>query len=185
MLSAGTQSSFSSNWKPALVGSKRAHRISEIRKVTTEVTSATLRQLRSTASFGPLTIRQNSAPSSGRNVTTERIGQLVIALPHEHEVGDQSRHADQHGEGVVVQIARLEAHQHARHVLGTGGDVIGTEPVDRRLVALLPEEASDPERRLNDRGVVELVEVPLVVEQRVDAREALGGGLRQPWHPDV
>src|SRR5690348_15515362 len=105
MLSAGTQSSFSSNWKPDFVGSKRAHRISEIRKVTTEVTRATLRQLRSTASFGPLMIRQKNAPSNGRKVTSERIGQVVIALPHEHEVGDQRRHADQHGEGVVVQVA--------------------------------------------------------------------------------
>src|SRR5215471_15308514 len=79
MLSAGTQSSFSSNWKPALVGSKRAHKSSEITKVTTDVTSAALLQLRSTASFGPLTTMQNSAPTSGRKVTSERIGQLDIA----------------------------------------------------------------------------------------------------------
>src|SRR5215475_9537764 len=78
MLSAGTQSSLSSNWKPALVASKRAHNSSEIRKVTTEVSRAALLQLRSTASFGPLTIRQKSAPTSGRKVTTERIGQLTI-----------------------------------------------------------------------------------------------------------
>src|SRR4029450_13948268 len=107
MPSAGTQSIFSSHWKPALVASKRAHRISEIRKVTSEVTRATLRQLRSTASFGPLTIRQNSAPTSGRKVTSERMGQLVIALPHEHEVGDESGHADQHHEGVGVGGGRL------------------------------------------------------------------------------
>src|SRR5262249_34241643 len=81
MLSAGTQSAFSSNWKPALVGSKRAHNRIEIRNVTTEVTSAALRQLRSTASLGPLTTRQNNAPTSGRKVTTERIGQLAMAQP--------------------------------------------------------------------------------------------------------
>src|SRR5262245_16240749 len=79
MLSAGPQSSLASNWKPALVGSKRAHRSSEITKVTTDVSSAALRQLRSTASLGPLTTRQNSAPTRGRNVTSERIGQLDIA----------------------------------------------------------------------------------------------------------
>src|SRR4051812_3375141 len=102
MPSAGTQSIFSSNWKPALVASKRAHSSSEIRKVTIEVTRATLRQLRSTASFGPLTIRQNKAPTSGRKVISERIGQLVITLPHEHEVGDEGGDADQHDEGIVV-----------------------------------------------------------------------------------
>ena len=78
MSSAGTQASFSSNWKPALVGSKWIHSSSEIRKVTSEVISAALRQLRSTASLGPLTTRQNSAPTSGRKVTRERIGQLDI-----------------------------------------------------------------------------------------------------------
>src|SRR5262245_26684852 len=130
MLRAGTHSAFSSNWKPALVGSKRAHRTSEIRKTTTEVTRATLRQLRSTASLGPLMIRQKKAPSSRRKVISERMGQLVIALPHEHEVGDERRHADQHGEGIVVEVARLEAHQHARHVLGAGGEIVRPQPVD-------------------------------------------------------
>src|SRR5882757_10393138 len=96
MPSAGTQSIFSSNWKPALVASKRAHRSSEITKVTVEVTSAMLRQLRSTASFGPLTIRQKNAPTKGRKAISDRMGQLVITLPHEHEVGDESGHADQH-----------------------------------------------------------------------------------------
>src|SRR5262245_28320762 len=105
MASAGTQSSFSSNWKPALVASKRAHSSREIRKVTVEVTRAMLRQLRSTASFGPLTIRQKNAPTRGRKVTRERIGQLVIVLSHEHEVGDEGRHAHQHHEGVVVEVA--------------------------------------------------------------------------------
>src|ERR1044072_716087 len=117
MLSAGTQSIFSSNWKPALVGSKRTHRSSEIRKVTPEVTSAILRQLRPTASVGPLTIRQKNAPTRGRKVTRERMGQLVITLPQEHEVGDERGHADQHREGVVVEVTGLEAHQHARPVL--------------------------------------------------------------------
>src|SRR4029453_4551690 len=160
MPSAGTQSIFSSNWKPALVASKRAHSSSEIRKVTTEVTRATLRQLRSTASFGPLTIRQKNAPTKGRKVTSERMGQLVIVLPHEHEVGDEGGHADQHHEGVVVKVARLEAHQHARHGRGARGDVVGAEPVDGGAVALLPEEAADPECRLDDGRVVDLVEVP-------------------------
>src|SRR5215813_406564 len=79
MLSAGTQSAFSSNWKPALVGSKRTQSRIEITNVTIEVTSAALLQLRSTASLGPLTTRQKAAPTRGRNVTSERIGQLDIA----------------------------------------------------------------------------------------------------------
>src|ERR1700759_1674763 len=102
MWSDGTQASFSSNWKPGLVPSKRTHSISETKKVTIEVISAALRQLRSTASFGPWTTRQNSAPTSGRNVTSERIGQLDIVLPRPAEVGHGRHHAAQHGQGVVV-----------------------------------------------------------------------------------
>src|SRR6478735_6570958 len=123
MLSAGTQASFSSNWNPALVGSKLTHSSSEITKVTSEVIRAALRQLRSTASFGPWTTRQNTAPTKGRNVMTERIGQLTIALSHEqHEVADEGGDADQHDEGVVVQVAALEAAQHTGEILCAGGD---------------------------------------------------------------
>src|SRR6185503_5501366 len=122
MFSAGIQATFSSNWKPALVGSKWTHSSSETRKVTSEVISAALRQLRSTASLGPWTTRQNSAPTKGRKVTTERIGQLAIVLPHEqHEVADERCHADQHHEGVVIQIPALEPAQHARDVVGARG----------------------------------------------------------------
>src|SRR6185437_2349736 len=158
MLSAGIQATFSSNWKPALVGSKWTHSSSETRKVTSEVISAALRQLRSTASLGPCTTMQNSAPTKGRKVMTERIGQLAIVLSHEqHEVADQRGNADQHHEGVVVQIPALEPAQHAREVLSPGGNAIGAEPVDRRAVALLPEYPADRQRRLDDHRVVELV----------------------------
>src|SRR5471030_3350049 len=118
MLRDGIQASFSSNWKPGLVPSNRAHSISEIRKVTMEVIIAALRQLRSTASFGPLTTRQNNAPTSGRNVTRERIGQLDIGpLPHHHdEVRHERRDAQKHHERVLIEEAALEADEHAGHV---------------------------------------------------------------------
>src|SRR5476649_1138339 len=143
MLSDGIQASFSSNWKPGLVPSNPAHSISEIRKVTMEVIIAALRQLRSTASFGPLTTRQNNAPTSGRKVTSDRIGQLDIVLPRPAEVGHGGHHADQHGEGVVVEIAALEATQHARHVARARSDAVGPEPVDHRTVTLLPKHPAD------------------------------------------
>src|SRR3954463_7096422 len=168
MLSAGTQATFSSNWKPALVGSKCTQSSSDTRKVTSEVIIAALRQLRSTASLGPLTTRQNSAPTSGRKVTTERIGQLTIVLPHEqHEVGHECRHADQHHERIVVQVAALEATQHAGNVLRAGSNAVRAQSVDRGTVALLPEDAADRQRRLHEHRIVQLVEIPLVVEERV------------------
>src|SRR5689334_4874332 len=181
MLSAGIQATFSSNWKPALVGSKWTHSSSDTRKVTSEVISAALRQLRSTASLGPCTTMQNSAPTKGRKVMTERIGQLAIVLSHEqHEVADERGDADQHHEGVVVQVAALEAAQHARNVVGPRRDAVGSQPVDRRAVALLPEYPADRQRRLDEHRVIELVEVPLVVEQcvqRLEGADRLGRHL--------
>src|SRR5579864_9335701 len=110
MLSDGTQASFSSNWKPDLVPSNCAHSTSDSRKVTPEVIIAALRQLRSTASLGPLTTRQKAAPTNGRKVTSETIGQLFIGLPqHQDEVGHRRRDTDQHDEGVVIEVAALEA----------------------------------------------------------------------------
>src|SRR4051794_37182114 len=162
MLSAGIQATFSSNWKAALVGSKCIHSSSDTRKVTSEVIIAALRQLRSTASLGPCTTRQNSAPTTGRKVTTERIGQLTIALSHEqHEVADEGGDADQHDKGVVEQISALEAAQHAGQILRSCGDAVGAKPVDGGTVALLPEHAADRQRGLHEHRVVEFVEVPL------------------------
>src|SRR5471032_2897450 len=142
MCSAGTQARFSSNWNDALVGSKRAHRTSEITKVTSEVISAALRQLRSTASLGPLTTRQNNAPTSGRNVTRERIGQLDIGpLPHHHdEVRHEGCDAQQHHERILIEETALEAAEHAGDVKRTGRDIVRAEPVDNRAVTLLPEQ---------------------------------------------
>src|SRR4051794_36558701 len=160
MLSAGIQATFSSNWKAALVGSKCIHSSSDTRKVTSEVIIAALRQLRSTASLGPCTTRQNSAPTNGRKVTTERIGQLAIALSHEqHEVADECGHADQHHESVVIEIAALETAEHAGDVVGPRRQAVGPEPVDGCAVTLLPEHAPDRQRRLHEHRIVELVEI--------------------------
>src|SRR5690242_14431702 len=147
MLSAGIQATFSSNWKPALVGSKWTHSSSDTRKVTSDVIIAALRQLRSTASLGPCTTRQNSAPTNGRKVTTERIGQLAIALSHEqHEVADECGHADQHHESIVIEVATLEAAKDSRDVVGARRQAVRTKPVDGSTVALLPEHAADRQR---------------------------------------
>ena len=68
---------FSRNWNSAELGSKRHSKISETAKVASVVHSATQRALCTPASSS-LRNAMNSAPASGRKVTTERIGQLVI-----------------------------------------------------------------------------------------------------------
>src|SRR5215470_10655091 len=100
---------FSTYWKSVCTGSNRHTRISETPKVTSVVQSAIQRELRRAASSSPRLIQTISAPSSGRKVTTDRMGQVTISLAsHEHEPGDQPCDADQHRKGVVVEIAGLD-----------------------------------------------------------------------------
>src|SRR6201995_3048340 len=102
---------FSTNWKSVCAGSKRQTKISETAKVTSVVHSAIQRELRRAASSSPRLIQTTSAPTSGRKVTTERMGQVTISLAsHEHEPGDETGDADQHRKGVVIEIAGLDPH---------------------------------------------------------------------------
>src|SRR5262245_38909656 len=160
--------------------------ISEIAKVISVVQSAIQRALRFSASPSPRIIMMSSAPTSGRKIVTERIGQLISTCPStEHEPGDERRYADQHGEGVVVEIAGLQPHHAACHVEHPGGDAVRPEAVDQPAVAVLPQYATEPQRRAHDEEIVELVEVPLV-EQELVERLLLAGELdRQLRPPDV
>ena len=73
---APSQGLSSTNWNWAVSGSKSRHRMSESAKVMSVVHSAMKRALRKELSSSPRNSAISSAPSSGRNVTVERIGQL-------------------------------------------------------------------------------------------------------------
>ncbi len=103
----------------------------------------------------------------------------------EHEGRDDDGDADQHGEGIVVDIAGLQPHDPVGHVDDTGRDPIRAEAVDDGAVALLPEDAADGHRRLHEQGVVKLVEVPLVEQEQVDRAEGARRSIRQRRHCDV
>src|ERR1700722_11619085 len=112
-----SQGCFSTNWNSAELGSKRHTITSEIAKVTSVVHIATQRAVPRARLSLPRTSVMNSAPSNGRKVTTDRMGQLRFMLFHrQHEPGDEGGRADQHGEGVVVEIAGLQPHHVARDV---------------------------------------------------------------------
>ena len=70
-----SQARCSTNWNCAVVGSKSRHSRSDSAKVTSVVHSAMKRALREAASSFPRKATISSAPSSGRKVTVERIGQ--------------------------------------------------------------------------------------------------------------
>src|SRR6476660_6701587 len=157
----------STNWKSAEAGSKRQTRMSEIAKVMRVVHSATHRALRAPVSSSR-SRAMNSAPASGRKVTTERIGQLASVRSREHEPGDGGGNADQHGEGVVIEIAGLQPHDAAGHVEHAGGHPVRAEPVDNEPVAALPQEPAEPKRRANKEEIVDAVEVPSIEQEVVE-----------------
>src|SRR6266436_7399333 len=177
----------STNWNSGEPASKRHTRISEITKVISVVHIATQRALRAMEGSSPRIAMMNSAPRSGRSTVTERIGQLTISVSPagKHEPGDKSRNADQHGERIVVHVAGLQAHNVARDVKDPRRDAVGTEAVDQPAVAALPQQATKPQRRPYDDGVVDLVEIPLVEEEPVEHAMLPGELDGKLWTPDI
>src|SRR5258708_37594692 len=108
----------STNWNSGELGSKRHTRMSEITKVISVVHIATQRALRAMEGSSPRSAMMNSAPRSGRNTVTERIGQRAISVSpaRKHEPGDGDRNADQHGERIAVHLAGLQAPKRAPYV---------------------------------------------------------------------
>src|SRR5215467_12792762 len=160
----------STNWNSAEAGSKREASISTITRSISVTHNATQRALRLTAASSPGSTMMNSAPSSGRNVMTESIGQLAmsVASAREHEPGDERRRSDHHREGVMVEVAGLQPHDVAGDVDHPRRDAVRPEPVDQPAVAATPQQAPEPDGRPHDEEVVDLVEVPLVEQEAVD-----------------
>src|SRR5690242_2366244 len=134
MLKPGNQSARSTNWKSARAGSNAAQSPRDSRKTMSEVQSAIQRALRATSSSAPRRIRMKKTPASGRKVTRVRIGQFSMAPSPDQpqEVpGDKDHDADQHDEGVVVDISRLEPAGAHRQPDGRRRDAVGPVAVDR------------------------------------------------------
>src|SRR3569832_923734 len=175
-----SQSCFSTNWNSADAVSKCLISRIETAKVTIVVHSAIQRDVPRAIGELPRAISaMRIAPSSGRKVTTERIGQVICRNPsvhREHEPGDDRRRADEHGEGVVIEVTALEPHDVARDIEHPRGDAVRAEAVDQPAVAALPERVAEPLRRTHENEVVEFVEVPFV-EQELVERPVLPGEL--------
>src|SRR5579862_3429942 len=185
MLNCGSQAACSTNWNSAELESKLAQIMSAKTRSMSEVQSAIQRALRATSSASPRRIMIAATPTSGRKVTRVRSGQFCIASPDlEQEIpGEERHHADQHREGIVVEVTRLEAARQDRETTRRLGKTIGAEPVDYRAIALLPEAAPERESGAHEDEIVKLVEVPLVEEEEIKRPEgarAPGGNARLP-----
>src|SRR5690348_10655273 len=167
-----SQAPSSTNWKFDVWVSKNTGSHSETTKVASVVHSAIQRMLRREPSSSPRISMMQATPRIGRKVMTERTGQSVMVSfrpsGREDEPGEDRREADQHREGVVVEVARLQADRAARHVEHPGRDAVGAEPVDDGSVAPLPQEAAERLGPAHEQEVVDLVEVPLVEKEAVE-----------------
>src|SRR5215831_16049571 len=159
----------STNWNSAEAGSKREARISTITRSISVTHNATQRALRLTAASSPGSTMMNSAPSSGRNVMTESIGQLAmsVASAREHEPGDERRRSDHHREGVMVEVAGLQAHHIAGDVDHARRHAIWPEAVSQLVVNAAAHHAEHAPRRRRDLEDTDLVRVTLVDPERV------------------
>src|SRR5207248_1012287 len=143
-----------------------------------------LRALRATTASSPREVMMNPTPTRGRNVTSDRSGQWLMARPRSprHQIpSDQGDDADQHGEGVVVDIAGLQPACFPRQFAGRSRDAVGPEPVDDRRIAGLPQPLAERESGAHEEPVIELVEVPFVEEKQIDGPEPHGQPSWQVW----
>src|SRR6185369_3829475 len=118
------------------------------------------------------------APAIGSQITTLSNGQFISSRP-EHEPTDERREADDHRERVVVEVARLEIARDARDEPDGLRAAVHDRAVDQHLVADLPEEPAEKPPAPRKHVLVEPVEVVLVREHAIEARELLLPARRQ------
>src|SRR5687768_5502039 len=92
------------------------------------------RALAATKASLPRSTKMRMAPTSGRKVVRERIGKSVIASysPSERNQipGDQRDDADQHGKGIMIDIAGLQPAGPAGKADRELGNAVRPQPVD-------------------------------------------------------
>src|SRR3989344_2634714 len=115
-----------------------------------------------------LTNRHATAAAIGTASISDRIGKPSSFMSAHHQPGQRGHKAHQHHQRITVEKTRLQLHRHAAARRDQNRRPIGTEAVDRALVADLPEEAAQREARLDEDVVVQFVEIPLVEEEPVE-----------------
>src|SRR5690606_13641662 len=146
--------------------------------------------------------RQRTAPSpafdANSTATPPRMGSQINRLSNgsslnipspcsvsrsaEPQPGDQGDQADDHRQGIVIEVAGLHpAQHHGERAHGARG-AVHQRAVDELHVAHLPEEAAEPPAAAREHGVVDLVEVELVGEQAVQALRAFRDSPRSEEH---
>src|SRR5579875_3928615 len=197
MWNCGSHSACSTNWKSEVEGSKRTQMTSDKARSTSDVQSAIQRALRATSASAPRRIMMQSTPKVGRKVTRLSSGQLSIALTSADLEQEIPRHqhddADQHREGIVIEVTGLEAARADGKAPRCRRKAVRAEAVDGRAIAFLPEAIADCHCGAHDEEIVDFVEIPFVEEQKIDRLERARGpggharlpNIRDPGHEDA
>src|SRR5579862_6885581 len=124
-----------------------------------EVDRAMFFALHATISGAPRVVMMNPTPTSGRKVTGDRSGQWFIVgpwarSPREQIPGDQRDDADQHGKGIVIDIAGLQPARFARGFPRAGSDAVDC-PIDDHPVTGLPQPVAEAERAAHEHAIIE------------------------------
>src|SRR5438067_46170 len=125
--------------------------------------------------------REAKTPTISRNVTSDGNSQWLTPsrpLARQQVPRAQSDDADQHGEGVVIDVAGLQPARLARELAGGGGDAVRAEAVDDHAVAALPQPVAQGEGGAHEQAVIKLVEIPFVEQKQVDRAEPRGQPAR-------
>src|SRR3569623_1535746 len=150
-------------WKPDWAGSNCTVTMIDRAKVASVVAMAIQRapSLARSALFplSSLSRTMHATPSIGVKVVRERMPGIRSAPPVDGDAEDD-RHAEQHHEGVVIDIAGLDAPHALAGQIGDEGDAVRPQAVDQLLVPALPEQVAEQLRASYEDEVVELVEVP-------------------------
>ena len=168
MPNAGIQAWRSTNWKSAEVGSNRAHSSSVTANTSSDTTSATFRISASCASSSSHEQQQERADDRQSDERVERIGER-----HRPQVVAEDQH-DARGTATPRTPApsRSAGGAARRSAPPTVSPTPLTAPSMTPHVDALPQPCSDDDAdRLHDGGVVDLVDVVLVHEQRAQAGE--------------
>src|SRR5262245_50825237 len=132
---------FSTSWNPACAGSKLRQTATDNRKVSSDVQSAIARLLRATISSSPRRMTISTTPTRGTKVTSVSSGQSAMASPERPiEVpADQRRDADQHDEGIVVDVAGLQPHHALGRIERGVGHAVRAKAIDDADITAAPE----------------------------------------------
>src|SRR4029079_9740764 len=103
----------------------------------------------------------------------------------EHEPCHEGGDTNQHGEGIMEEIAGLQPDHSLGDIDDARRDAVRTETVDQPAVAARPQEAAEPLGPIDEDEVIKLVEIPLVEQELIERPMLFGELARQIGAADI